>query len=160
MKRTLTILLVLTLLFTMAFTAAAEMTKEEMIDEYYYGGTLFLCRNNMPEGIFAPLYSETVYDADIEDLVFEGLTTTNKSFEPVPALAAKWEISEDNKTYTFYLNKNAKFHDGEPVTAKDVKYTFEMFLHPDYTGVRQSDFTEILGAEAFSNGEADDVKGI
>lgn len=43
----------------------------------------------------------------------------------VPELAERWEISADKKTYTFYLRKNATFHDGTPVTAKDVKWSFD-----------------------------------
>lgn len=43
----------------------------------------------------------------------------------VPELAEKWEVSADKKTYTFYLRKNATFHDGTPVTAKDVKWSFD-----------------------------------
>ncbi len=43
----------------------------------------------------------------------------------VPELAERWEISPDKKTYTFYLRKDAKFHDGTPVTAKDVKWSFD-----------------------------------
>ncbi|HKL75943.1 MAG TPA: ABC transporter substrate-binding protein, partial [Halanaerobiales bacterium] len=125
-----------------------------------YGGTIHLAETQSPEGMFNPLYSETTYDADIVDLVFEGLTYVDKNFQAQPALAQKWEVSEDYKTYTFFLDNRAEFHDGEPVTAEDVKYTYEMFLHPDYSGVRASNFTPILGAEEFQNGEADEVRGI
>lgn len=43
----------------------------------------------------------------------------------VPGLADKWEVSKDNKTYTFYLKKNVKFSDGEELTAEVVKKNFE-----------------------------------
>lgn len=43
----------------------------------------------------------------------------------VPELAERWEVSADKKTYTFFLRKDAKFHDGTPVTAKDVKWSFD-----------------------------------
>ena len=43
----------------------------------------------------------------------------------VPELAEKWEVSADKKTYIFHLRKNATFHDGTPVTAKDVKWSFD-----------------------------------
>ena len=42
-----------------------------------------------------------------------------------PELAERWDISPDNKVYTFYLRKNATFHDGARVTAKDVKWSFD-----------------------------------
>jgi len=43
----------------------------------------------------------------------------------VPELAESWEVSADKKTYIFHLRKNATFHDGTPVTAKDVKWSFD-----------------------------------
>lgn len=45
-----------------------------------------------------------------------------------PELAERWDISPDNKVYTFYLRKDATFHDGTPVTAKDVKWSFDRAL--------------------------------
>ncbi|MBB5222791.1 glutathione transport system substrate-binding protein [Amaricoccus macauensis] len=47
-----------------------------------------------------------------------------------PELAESYEISEDARTYTFHL-RDAKFHDGSPVTAADVKATFEHILDPN-----------------------------
>ncbi len=42
-----------------------------------------------------------------------------------PELAERWEVSVDRRVYTFFLRKNATFHDGTPVTAKDVKWSFD-----------------------------------
>ncbi len=50
---------------------------------------------------------------------------------PAPALAESWNISEDGKTYTFYLRKNVKFHNSEAFTAEDVKYTINEINNPD-----------------------------
>jgi peptide/nickel transport system substrate-binding protein len=47
---------------------------------------------------------------------------------PIPGLATAWTVSEDGLEYTFDLNPNAKFHDGSPVTAEDVRYSFERQL--------------------------------
>jgi peptide/nickel transport system substrate-binding protein len=44
-----------------------------------------------------------------------------------PSLAESWTVSKDGLTYDFILRKNAKFHNGEPVTAEDVKFTFERY---------------------------------
>jgi peptide/nickel transport system substrate-binding protein len=46
----------------------------------------------------------------------------------IPWLATKWEVSPDAKVWTFNLVKNAKFHDGDPVTAEAVKFSFERTL--------------------------------
>src|SRR5262245_43753173 len=44
-----------------------------------------------------------------------------------PGLAESWSLSKDGLTYEFVLRKNAKFHNGDPVTAEDVKFTFERY---------------------------------
>jgi peptide/nickel transport system substrate-binding protein len=44
-----------------------------------------------------------------------------------PSLAESWTLSKDGLTYDFLLRKNAKFHNGDPVTAEDVKFTFERY---------------------------------
>ena len=161
MKKILVLTLALAMVFAVGFgVMAQDQDPEEIIEDYTYGGTIHLAETQSPEGMFNPLYSETTYDADIVDLVFEGLTYVDKNFQAQPALAQKWEVSDDYKTYTFFLDNRAEFHDGEAVTAEDVKFTYEMFLHPDYSGVRASNFTPILGAEEFQAGEADEVRGI
>jgi peptide/nickel transport system substrate-binding protein len=47
---------------------------------------------------------------------------------PVPGLADSWETSDDGLTWTFHLNKDAKWHDGKPVTSEDVAYTYQRIL--------------------------------
>ncbi len=157
MRKILVITLALVLAFS--FTAAAEeRTPEEIIHEYSYGGTLVMAETQSPEGMFNPLFSETTYDAQVNDMVFEPLNKIDPQGNPIPALAMDWE--RDDLTYTFYLDERAKFHDGEPVTAHDVEFTFKTFMHPDYDGVRASNFMEIDGAEEFRAGETDEVPGI
>ncbi|MBF8438049.1 peptide-binding protein [Halanaerobiaceae bacterium Z-7014] len=157
MRKILVITLALVLAFS--FTAAAEeRTPEEIIHEYTYGGTLVMAETQSPEGMFNPLFSETTYDAQVNDMVFEPLNKIDPQGNPIPALAMDWE--RDDLTYTFYLDERAKFHDGEPVTAHDVEFTFKTFMHPDYDGVRASNFMEIDGAEEFRAGETDEVPGI
>ncbi|MCD6442503.1 MAG: ABC transporter substrate-binding protein, partial [Thermotogae bacterium] len=52
----------------------------------------------------------------------------NGTLTPVPELAERWEISEDGKTYTFYLRKGIKFSSGNELTADDVVFTFKRYL--------------------------------
>lgn len=53
-----------------------------------------------------------------------------KPDEIVPDLAEKWELAPDGKTYTFHLVKGVKFHNGNPFTAADVKFTLERVMNP------------------------------
>ena len=55
--------------------------------------------------------------------VYSTLTETDDDGNLVGDLATKWEISEDGTSFTYWLNENATFSDGTPVTAEDVKFT-------------------------------------
>ena len=68
---------------------------------------------------------------EINSLLFNGLTAHDKNNNIVPALAESWEYDKENLTYTFNLRKDVKWHDGEPFTAEDVKYTYEIITDPD-----------------------------
>ena len=50
-----------------------------------------------------------------------------------PRLAERWEHSDDYRTWTFYLRKDVRWHDGVPTTAHDVKFTEDLFKHSDVT---------------------------
>lgn len=50
--------------------------------------------------------------------------------EEWPGAAERWEISDDGKTYTFYIRKEAKWSNGDPVTAEDYRYSMRRFLSP------------------------------
>ncbi len=58
-----------------------------------------------------------------------GVTT---GMPPYGDLAENWDVSPDGKTYTFHLRKNAKWHDGKPVTSADVKYTYDTIIQKKY----------------------------
>lgn len=60
------------------------------------------------------------------------LTQINKNFETVPAAAESWEVSADGLTWTFHLDKNLKWSDGVPVTAKDYEFTFQYEADPKH----------------------------
>ena len=49
-------------------------------------------------------------------------------YKLIPGLAERWEISPDGKTYSFFLRKGVKWHDGEPFTAADVVYTYKRII--------------------------------
>lgn len=68
---------------------------------------------------------------EINILIFNGLTAHNGENEVIPGLAKSWEFDEDTCTYTFHLEENVKWHDGEDFTAEDVKFTIEAIMDPE-----------------------------
>ncbi|WP_373229381.1 peptide ABC transporter substrate-binding protein [Cohnella sp.] len=67
--------------------------------------------------------------------LFDGLMRLNEAGEPQPALAEKYEMSEDGKTYTFKLRQDAKWSNGDPVTAHDFEYSWKRALAPETAAV-------------------------
>lgn len=65
---------------------------------------------------------------EINSLIFAGLTAHDKDNQVVPGLAEKWEHDENSHTWTFHLRKGLTFHDGEPLTSADIKFTLESIL--------------------------------
>lgn len=89
------------------------------------GNTLVISSVREPDTI--DVHKSTWVD-DSNGHIYETLLKRDLEGNLIPGLAEKYETSEDGKVWTFYLNKNAKFHSGEPVTADAVKKTFERFL--------------------------------
>ena len=78
--------------------------------------------------------------------------------EILPSLAERWEISDDHRSYTFWLRDGVTFSNGSPLTASDVLYTFKRLLtHPD--SCNQDIADSILGAVALEKGETDSLEG-
>jgi peptide/nickel transport system substrate-binding protein len=88
-----------------------------------------------PKFLNPVLASPTDYAAQsIDALIFSGLVKEDPSGQPKPDLAESWNISADGKQYTFYLRPNARWHDGQPVTADDVIYTVSTMQATDFPG--------------------------
>jgi peptide/nickel transport system substrate-binding protein len=76
------------------------------------------------------------------DLVYSGLIKVTPNFNYAPDLATSWETPDD-KTIVFHLNPNAKFHNGQPVKASDVKWTYESLMNPTFTTSKRSGYTSV-----------------
>ncbi|GAC1684728.1 MAG: ABC transporter substrate-binding protein [Gemmatimonadaceae bacterium] len=61
-------------------------------------------------------------------LLYDGLVALDDSLRPVPALAERWEIEEKGARYRFHLRRGVSWHDGRPLTARDVTFTFQQLL--------------------------------
>ena len=101
-----------------------------------------------------PAKAEGIYELNVQRDLFEGLVTTGPNGEIRPAVAERWD-NQDNKVYTFYLRKNAKWSNGEPVTAGDFVYAFRRVVDPK-TGSPYSwylDTPGIVNASAIIRGK-------
>lgn len=87
-----------------------------------------------------PILSTDAYSSDVESLVYSGLFKINKQLELEPDLAESYTVSKSGKIYTFHLRKDVTWHDGEPFTAHDVKFTFDKVMDPATQTVRRSSF--------------------
>ena len=65
---------------------------------------------------------------EINILIFNGLTAHDGDNQVVPGLAESWDFDDETNTYTFHMAEDAKWQDGEPVTAEDVKFSIERHL--------------------------------
>ncbi|WP_272436291.1 peptide ABC transporter substrate-binding protein [Terrihalobacillus insolitus] len=91
--------------------------------------------------------------------LMEGLTRLGKDDQPQPATAEDWDISDDGKEYTFYIRDDAKWSNGDDVTADDFVYAWKRMLDPETGSPAAFLGYFIEGGEAFNSGEgsADDV---
>ncbi len=98
------------------------------------GGTLNYGEYGRPATL-DPITSNDMISLRITELIFNGLVGINERQEIVPELAERWEISNDGRTYTFYLRSDVTWHPREdeelrPFTADDVVFTYNIMTHP------------------------------
>lgn len=79
-----------------------------------------------------PMQSASTQDLRVYLNIYDTLITKGASDDFEPALAEKWDVSDDGKTYTFHLRKGIKFHNGEELKASDVVYTFTIAKSSPY----------------------------
>jgi len=77
-------------------------------------------------------------------------------------LAESWEVSEDQLTWTFKLRPDVTWHDGEPFTAEDVKFSFDLALNPakNMTAVYGAPLQSAVGADEVLDGSATEISGV
>lgn len=89
--------------------------------------TLVIAQGGDP-GALNPAVTTSGSTHPVTDQIFNGLVGLDEQLEPVPELAEHWEIERDGATYRFHLRRDVRWHDGEPFTSADVKFTFEEAL--------------------------------
>lgn len=105
--------------------------KDHLVAVPTTGGTYTEALVGTPK-LINPVFQSPVHpvDADLSELIFSGLFRINDAFEPEPDLVESYQWLEDGKTLQLTLRKDARFHDGEPVDADDVIYTYNAIKNP------------------------------
>jgi peptide/nickel transport system substrate-binding protein len=113
------------------------------------------------EGIFHTSFYQSGLDADFMRWFDEPLLDVDSNYQFTNDGAATHEISEDKKTITIKIRDNVNWHDGAPVTAEDLKRTYEIIAHKDYKGIRFVGLMrKVVGIEKYNKGETDQIEGI
>ncbi len=111
-------------------------------------------------GNFNPLYYSSAYDGYVVDMVFQRLINRNFDGEYEADIADSWEYSEDGKSITFNMKKDIVFSDGQPLTANDVVFTFQVLADPSYTGRYSSYVKDMVGYDEYYAGETTEFTGV
>ena len=82
--------------------------------------------------------------SELSELLFDGLVRRDGTGAIVPGLAASWDYDAETYTYVFHLREGARWHDGKPVRAADVKFTIEAVQNPLVDAINASNFEEVL----------------
>jgi peptide/nickel transport system substrate-binding protein len=112
------------------------------------GGVARIAIQTQP-GSFNPVLPAELSAAIVNAALFAPLTAMNpETFAIEPYLAERWEASDDLSSWTFYLHEDAVWHDGQPITAEDVKFTFERILDPEEGATNRRDLAGVESVEA------------
>ena len=150
---------------------AAEPTEPWYDEADVDSTTIHICTDSPPKyggeivvaGGAGAMRGSSWFQAAHEDYIFSQLVDRDTDAVTIhPDVATSWDISDDGLTYTFHLRDDVRFHDGEQLTAEDVKFSLEMFFHPDVGAShgRTSGIDQLVGAAEFESGEADNIVGI
>lgn len=92
--------------------------------------------------------------------LFAGLVDYDQDGRPQPDIAERWVVEDGGKTYRFYLREGVRFHDGEEVTADDVKRSVERALHGSAPNPAASYYSGIVGFADLNGKKAETLPGV
>lgn len=120
------LVLILTLVACSPQLPAEEPIDEEIVGNYLpaEGGSLSLTVTRFTN--LNPLFNGNRSLNQLHNLVYQGLLKFNDEMEVQPALAEKWELSQDGQSIDFTLRSDVKWHDGQAFTPEDVIFTYQV----------------------------------
>lgn len=110
------------------------------------GGALIYARDGDADSL-DPQKTTTTLSWQVQGQIYESLTAFDAEGNIVPNLARSWVISDDGKAYTFTLQEGVTFHDGTPVNAEAVKFTFDRFMAEETSNPSKASIGPLTGTE-------------
>lgn len=101
--------------------------------------------------ILNPVLAPDIGSVLINKVIFSALVRPDENLRPQPDLADSWVTSADGLEYTFSLKPGVRWHDGEPFTARDVKFTFDQVLDVTSGSRLRSDFAAVAGVDVIDS---------
>ncbi len=93
--------------------------------------------------------------------LFSGLVRLDDNLEPVPDIAQRWQVSDDGRTYTFYLRQDVSFHNGKAVKSDDFKYSWQRACYPEtWSQTAATYLGDIVGVKEVLAGETKEISGV
>ncbi|HLI50496.1 MAG TPA: ABC transporter substrate-binding protein [Thermomicrobiaceae bacterium] len=90
-----------------------------------------------------PVVATDYESGEVMRMIYDGVMQVDvKTTTPAGLLAKSWEVSPDGLSYTFTLHDGIKFHDGTPLTANDVKFTYDLILNPATQSTSRGELAE------------------
>lgn len=117
--------------------AVAPVTPTPAVARLYREGVI-----GRPTSV-SPLTARTQADRDLVALLFSGLVRLGSGGSLERDLAEEWESSDQGRSWVFRLRDDARWHDGEPVTATDVAFTINTLRDADYTGPAAASWRDV-----------------
>jgi oligopeptide transport system substrate-binding protein len=119
-------------------------------------GILHYGNGTEPQGL-DPHVVTGVPENHIIRALFEGLAVKNPyTLEPEPGVAERWEFSEDGRVVTFHIRHNARWSNGDPVTAHDYVWSWQRALNPVMGNANAYMLYPVKNAQAYASGQLDD----
>lgn len=106
------------------------------------GGTVTVASLTEPPSL-DPFHQSADARIQFSPLMYQGLMYESASGEALPLLAEEVDLSDDGLEYTFHLRDGVTFHNGQPMTARDVKYSYDYIRDPDNGSPGATDFQAI-----------------
>lgn len=150
---------ILLLLIPSLFLAACGSGESNVV-QGNRAGILHFGNGTEPQGL-DPHVVTGIPEMNIVNALFEGLAVKNPyTLEPEPGVAQSWDISADGLTITFHLNPEAKWSNGDPITAEDFVWSWRRALNPAMGNQYAYMLYPLVNAEAFATGKLDDFAAV